>query len=257
MNEEWCIKMLPNVLIVDDDAQALETMRLYLRETAHVATVLSGKHALEYVQQHPVDIILLDVEMPIMDGFLTLERLRNIEACINVPIILVTSKRDKYTVLNSGIMGVDGYLAKPVSKEVLNRKIVEVYQKKEKQDNRKTILMIDDDMSYLKQMNSFLQDLYNVIMINSAKLALNYLLKHTPDLILLDYQMPLYNGANVMNMIQKNMPDKQIPIILLSGALSREVLQECYSFNPAAYLAKPVKKGALLETIDQILNQQA
>lgn len=249
------MKMLPNVLIVDDDVQALETMSLYLKETAHVATVLSGKLALEYVQQHPVDIILLDVEMPIMDGFLTLERLRNVEACINVPVILVTSKRDKYTVLNSGIMGVDGYLAKPVTKEALNQKIAEVYQKKEKLENRKTILMIDDDMSYLKQMNSFLQEFYNVIMINSAKLALNYLLKHTPDIILLDYQMPLYNGANVMNMIQKNTPEKQVPIILLSGALNREVLQECYSYNPAACLAKPVSKEVLIENIERVLNQ--
>lgn len=245
---------LPNVLVVDDDMQTLETMSLYLSETAQVATVLSGRQALEYVQQHPVDIILLDVEMPMMDGFVTLEQLRKIEACINVPVILVTSKRDKYTVLNSGIMGVDGYLAKPVSKEVLNQKIAEVYQNKEEVENRKTVLLIDDDMSYLKQVNSFLQDYYNVIMINSAKLALNYLLKHTPDIIVLDYQMPLYNGANVMNMIQKNTPDKQIPVIILSGALNREVLEECYTYNPAAYLAKPVTKEVLLENIQRVLS---
>ena len=44
-----------------------------------------------------------------------------------------------------------------------------------------------------------LQDRYNVVIINSAKLALNYLSKNKPDIILLDYQMPLYNGANLMN----------------------------------------------------------
>ncbi|MBQ3583636.1 MAG: response regulator [Lachnospiraceae bacterium] len=246
---------LPNVLIVDDDMQTLETMSLYLKGTARVSTVLGGRQALEYVQQYPVDIILLDVEMPIMDGFVTLEQLRKIEECINVPIILVTSKRDKYTVLNSCIMGVDGYLAKPVSKDMLIQKISEVYQNHEEQDNRKTVLLIDDDMSYLKQVNNFLQDSYNVIMINSAKLALNYLLKHTPDIIVLDYQMPLYNGANVMNMIQKNTPEKHIPVIILSGALNREVLEECYSYNPAAYLAKPVSKEALLENIERVLSK--
>lgn len=246
---------LPNVLIVDDDMQTLETMSLYLKGTARVSTVLGGRQALEYVQQYPVDIILLDVEMPIMDGFVTLEQLRKIEECINVPIILVTSKRDKYTVLNSCIMGVDGYLAKPVSKDMLIQKISEVYQNHEEQDNRKTVLLIDDDMSYLKQVNNFLQDSYNVIMINSAKLALNYLLKHTPDIIVLDYQMPLYNGANVMNMIQKNTPEKHIPVIILSGALNREVLEECYSYNPAAYLAKPVSKETLLENIERVLSK--
>lgn len=248
-------RILPNVLIIDDDIQTLETLSLYLEESARVSTVTGGRQALDFVRQNPVDIILLDVEMPIMDGFRTLEHLRQMEECINVPVILITGKRDKLTVLNSSMMGVDGYLAKPVSKEALTQKIAEVYQTKEKSENRKTLLLIDDDMSYLKHLNNLLQDSYNIIMINSAKLALNYLLKHTPDVIILDYQMPLYNGANVMNMIQRNFLGKQIPIILLSGTLNREILQECYTYNPAAYLAKPVTKEVLVENIEQALAQ--
>lgn len=248
--------MLPNILIVDNDKQTLETMSLYLEDAATVSTVLGGRQALDFVQQNPVDVILLDVDMPIMDGFATLEQLRNIEKCINVPVILVTGKTDKHTIFNSYIMGVDGYLAKPVSKDVLINKINEVYQVKESKDNKKTVLMIDDDMPYLKQLNSLLNNSYNVIMINSAKLALDYLLTHTPDVILLDYQMPLYNGANVMNMIQKNTQKdnkKPIPIIILSGALDREALQECYAYNPFSYLVKPVSKDVLVENIEQAL----
>ena len=150
-------------------------------------------------------------------------------------------------------MGVDGYLAKPVSKELLINKLNEVHHSKDAKNDKKTVLMIDDDMSYLKQLNNMLSDSYNVIMINSAKLALDYLLKHTPDVILLDYQMPLYNGANVMNMIQKNSGRKPIPIIILSGALSREALQECYAYSPFAYLVKPVSKETLVENLEQAL----
>ena len=110
--------------------------------------------------------------------------------------------------------------------------------------------MIDDDISYLKQLNSFLQDEYNVIMINSAKLALEYLLKHVPDVIVLDYQMPLYNGASMMRLIQGSIEGREIPIIILSGLLSREALQECYMYNPVACLAKPVSKEVLEEHIE-------
>lgn len=247
--------MMPNILVVDDDIQTLETLRLYLSDIARVATVLGGRQAIEYVRQYPVDIILLDVDMPIMDGFKTLEQLRNIEECINVPVILVTGKSDKYTILNSSMMGVDGFLVKPVKQEDLIQKIHEVYQINEETKNRKTILMIDDDMAYLKQLNSILQDSYNVVMINSAKLAINYLLKNRPDVILLDYQMPLYNGASLMGMIQKNNTGKSIPIIILSGALSREALTDCYAYNPFAYLAKPVTKETLIENIENALNQ--
>ena len=244
--------MIPNILVIDDDIQTLETMRIYLEDHARVATVLGGRQALEHVRSYPVDIILLDVDMPIMDGFKTLEQLRNIEECINVPVILVTGKTDTNTILNSSLMGVDGYLVKPVNKTDLIKKIDEAYLAKQQKVNRKTVLMIDDDMSYLKQINSFLQDKYNVVMINSAKLGMTYLMSNTPDVIILDYQMPLYNGATLLNMIQKN-NSNYIPVIILSGALNVDALKECYAYRPFAYLAKPVTKETLIENIENSL----
>lgn len=242
--------MLPNVLIIDDDPQDIETMRVHLHGTARVAEVVSGKLALDYVRQNPVDVILLDLSMPMMDGFQTFEELRKMEECINVPILLVTGRCDKETILSSGLMGVDGFLAKPVSKEILTQKVLEVYRVRQSKANRKTVLMIDDDMAYLKQVNSMLQDNYNVVIINSAKLALSYLTKHIPDVIILDYQMPLYTGASLMNIIQKNTRGITVPIIVLSGALDREVLQEFYQYNPAAILAKPVSRADLIKAIE-------
>lgn len=246
----------PRVLIVDDSAFDLETLRTYLEEVAMVHTVTSGKLAIECVQQHEIDVILLDIEMPIMDGFQTLEHLRKMQECINVPVILVTGMKDKHTVLSSMSMGIDGYMLKPVKKEDLQEKVLEVFaNRRGHRYEKKTVLLIDDEMSYLKQLYTFLQDEFNVIMINSAKLALEYLLTHTPDVIVLDYQMPLYNGANMMNLIQKSKTNIEIPIIILSGTLSREALQECYTYNPTAFLAKPVSKEVLIDTISQAINQ--
>lgn len=246
----------PNVLIVDDDLQVLETMSLYLEDMAAVFTATGGRQAVEVVQLQHMDVILLDVNMPVMDGFKTLERFHKLKECINVPVVLVTGNKDRYTVMNSVCMGVDGYLVKPVNKETLRRKVMEVYEKKAKKEQQKTILAIDDDMAYLKLINSYLHDDYNVIMINSAKLALDYLLKHTPDLILLDYQMPLYNGANVMNMIQRDPERAQIPVIILSGVINTEVLKKCIPCKPAACLAKPVSKEDLQKNIEQVLYPQ-
>ena len=246
--------MIPKILIVDDDIQVLKTMSQYLKDVAHVDTVTGGKQALDFVTTHKVDIILLDVEMPILDGFLTLELLREVESCINVPVIMVTGKQDKHTIFNSCLKGVDGYLVKPVTKNILIEKITEVYKKKTTATDKKTIMLIDDDMSYLKQLNNMLQSTYNVVMINSAKLALNYLSKHTPDLIVLDYQMPLFNGAEVMNMIKQNPNNTDIPIIILSGALDMSAFNDCYTQKPAACLVKPVSKETLLSSIEKSLN---
>lgn len=247
--------MLPRVLIVDDDSQYAETLGLYLQGSARVHIVSGGRSALEYVQQNQVDVILLDIEMPLMDGFMTLEQLRKIEACINVPVILITGRHDKTTIFNSSAMGVDGYLIKPVSQETLIEKVNEAYENKKLVKNKPTILMIDDDMSFLKQMNSLLKESYNVIMINSAKLAISYMSSHTPDVIILDYQMPLYNGANMLNIFQRSNRQKNIPVIILSGTLNRKALENCFPYNPFAFLAKPVERELLFENIDAALKQ--
>ncbi|MBE5882900.1 MAG: response regulator [Lachnospiraceae bacterium] len=243
-----------NVLVVDDTPQDLEIISQYLEEIAFVDTAINGQEAIRHAQVIKPDVILLDVKMPLMDGFQTLEQLRKMEECINVPVVMVTGMCDRDTVLNSVIMGIDGYLVKPVSKDALVEKVLEVYHKQlESCDEKKTVLMIDDDMSYLKQMNSLLKDKYNVVLINSAKLALEYLVKHIPDVVVLDYQMPLYNGASMMRLIQTSVADREIPIIILSGVLNRETLQECYAYNPVACLAKPVTREILEETIEQAL----
>ncbi|MDD6482355.1 MAG: response regulator [Lachnospiraceae bacterium] len=244
-----------NILAIDDDQETLDTIRLYLTDTADVTCVSSGKQALQQVHMQRYDVILLDIEMPIMNGFVTLEKLRNIEDCVNIPVVMLTGKQDKYYVMNSIALGIDGYLLKPVTKKDLIDKVLEVCQKKHQHHDTKTILAIDDDMSYLKQLNSFLKDYYNVIMINTTKLALDYLTNYVPDLIILDYQMPLYNGVALINMIRQNDRLKDIPVLVLSGYLNEQVLVEFYPYNPVACLAKTVGKDVLLEKIAMALGQ--
>lgn len=244
---------MKNVLVVDDDWGILDTIRLYLSGIANVTTASNGRQTLSLVCEKHYDVILLDIEMPIMNGFLVLDQLRNQKESINIPVIMLTGRRDKSYVMNSIAMGIDGYILKPVVKSVLIKKIEEVCQKRTHTNVLKTVLAIDDDMAYLKQINSFLKDRYNVIMINSARLALDYLSNNIPDVILLDYHMPLYNGVAMMSIIRQNVNCKDIPIIILSGTLNHRTLGEIYPHEPAAYLVKPVKKDVLIDNIEKVL----
>lgn len=242
-----------NILVIDDDAETRDTMKLYLSGAAVVTLAKSGREALMYVQQQRFDVILLDIEMPIMNGFQTLEQLRNLKECINTPVVMLTGKSDKFSVMNSMAMGVDGYLLKPVEKQALLDAVEEVCSKKKQIEDRKTVLAIDDDMTYLKQINGFLQEYYNVIMINSTKLALDYLTNHVPDVILLDYQMPLYNGVALISIIRQNESYQNIPFIILSGALSKEALLGFYPYEPFACLVKPVDKQVLIDKVREAI----
>lgn len=239
----------PSIMVVDDDVEFLDIVKTYLEDFADVEIASGGRQAVQIAQEKPIDLILLDFEMPIMDGIKTLTHLRNLKECINVPVIMLTGRNDSYAVMNSLVMGIDGYLLKPVSKDTLIETITETLEKRSISGDKKTVVAIDDDMSYLMQLNSFLKDDYHFIMINSARLALTYLSNHVPDVILLDYQMPLFNGVTMMKVIQQNSHCEKVPFIIISGTLDQKAIIEFCPYSPAAILAKPVEKEVLLEQI--------
>lgn len=121
--------------------------------------------------------------------------------------------------------------------------------------NRKHILIIDDDLNTLKTLRYYLQDTYKVTVVNSGKVAVDFLLKYMPDLILLDYMMPMFNGAAVLKIIKSREATKDIPVYFLTGQTDRETVIECLSLKPAGYIIKPVAKDALLAKMEEAFGQ--
>ncbi|MCI8522204.1 MAG: response regulator [Lachnospiraceae bacterium] len=119
--------------------------------------------------------------------------------------------------------------------------------------DRKHVLIIDDDVSVLKTLRYHLQDTYRVSVVNSGKVALDFLQKHKPDLILLDYLMPTYNGAAVLKTIQGSEDTKDIPVLFLTGQSDMSTVTECLALNPAGYIVKPISKEALLGKLESVL----
>lgn len=129
------------------------------------------------------------------------------------------------------------------------------FEQSNEQTNRKHILIIDDDVNMLKTLRYYLQDAYKVTVINSGKVAIDFLLKYTPDLILLDYMMPMYNGAAVLKIIKSREATKDIPVYFLTGQTDRTTVMECLSLKPAGYIIKPVAKDALLDKMAKALSK--
>jgi len=105
------------ILIVDDDPNTLEILRRWLaREQYATVSADNGRACLETVAKEPVDVILLDVMMPGMDGLQVCERLRENPAWRSIPIVLLTAKDDIETRSRGMQLGVSEYLTKPVNK---------------------------------------------------------------------------------------------------------------------------------------------
>lgn len=103
---------------------------------------------------------------------------------------------------------------------------------------KKSILAVDDSGVYLREINSWFSEKYKVALVNSGLNALKYLGSHHPDLILLDYEMPVCNGKQVLEMIRSDTECGDIPVIFLTSNNSRDTIIEIMPLNVAGYLLK-------------------
>lgn len=128
------------ILLVEDDPKDIKLMRAYLQEPEYRLTVASrGDEALTLAEQRPIDLIILDVMLPDMNGFEICKRLKNQEITRRVPVIFTTSLGD----VDNRIQGIevegDGYLVKPVERRELWTKIQVLVRKKRQWDDMQSI----------------------------------------------------------------------------------------------------------------------
>lgn len=111
---------LGSVLVVDDDEDSRRLLS-HLLERRGYSVVLAdgGPAALDAVGTNDVDVVLLDVMMPVMDGFSVCRELKKTPATAKLPIILLTARDDMETRATGMNLGVSDFLAKPVNKEEL------------------------------------------------------------------------------------------------------------------------------------------
>ena len=108
------------ILIVDDDPHAVEILtRMLGREGYQCLSASGGAEALALLQRQAVDVIVLDVMMPEMDGLQVCEKLRGDESLRQIPVILLTAKDDMETRARGMGLGVSEYLTKPINKREL------------------------------------------------------------------------------------------------------------------------------------------
>ncbi|RKI86755.1 response regulator [bacterium 0.1xD8-71] len=112
------------ILAVDDNSISLATIEQEFRGSYEVVALNSGLRALQYLKQKtPPDLILLDVQMAPLDGIETLRRIREMETCQEIPVIMLTSQREKQTIVESSKLGINDYVLKPFKTQDLHERI--------------------------------------------------------------------------------------------------------------------------------------
>ena len=112
------------ILVVDDDAMNLRMAEFILeREGYIVCKAESGMECLNYLKDNKPDLILLDIEMPVMNGIKTLEIMKENSELAEIPVMFLTAAADVGTVVEAGNLGIVDYVKKPFMPEELTKRV--------------------------------------------------------------------------------------------------------------------------------------
>lgn len=115
-----------HILVVDDSPIMLKTLQENLRDYYNIATAISGKVALKFLEKKKTDLILLDYEMPEENGPAVLEKIRSDDAIKDIPVIFLTGVTDSGKIKEALVLKPQGYLLKPINREKLLEAITRV-----------------------------------------------------------------------------------------------------------------------------------
>ena len=119
--------------------------------------------------------------------------------------------------------------------------------------NRQTLLIVDDDPDWTNVLKIFFRDKYRVRVVNSAREAIDIVLREQPSLIIVDLVMPTIDGFGIIHRLN-NSSETRIPTILLTGWKTAEVEECAASIGCAAVLSKPIELPELDEVVSAMMN---
>ena len=146
-------------------------------------------------------------------------------------------------------------LERPVDLKKLVQSVDKISQSVNNNEFKRNILLVDDDTTFLKMMKNWLEKYYRVTIVTSGTQALMYLADNKPDLILLDYEMPVTSGPQVLEMIRSETKVGKVPVMFLTGKSDKESIVKVLALKPDGYLLKSLNREQILATLSQFFSK--
>ena len=146
-------------------------------------------------------------------------------------------------------------IAAPIGAENAVAEIEKYLMEKKQEPAKPKILLVDDSLTIRQGMKNLLEETYEVMLANSGVAALRSIILDRPDLVLLDYEMPVCDGKQVLEMIRSEEAFKGIPVIFLTGRTDPDTVRKLTAMRPDGYLAKYLKPGEIKNKIDEFFEK--
>ena len=233
------------IVYVDDVQFMLLSVKDSLKKHYEVYPTQSAEKLFEIISRVTPDLILLDISMPEMDGYEIIKRLKESDRFSNVPVIFLTGKSDKDSVSQAMDLGAADILFKPVADSKLIERIEYQFNLQKQQENKPIILAVDDSPSILKSVNYTLNDKYKVYTLNRPEAITEILKRLTPDLFLLDCNMPVLSGFDLIDIIRKIPMHEETPIVFLTSERDNDTVFAAIGRGVSDYIVKPIDEAVL------------
>ena len=117
----------------------------------------------------------------------------------------------------------------------------------------KKILVADDDAIVRKAIKNYLQDNYDVTVVNSGSQAIDYIIQYKTDMLILDYCLPMLDGIKTLQSIRFQPNGMHIPVLFLTARADKETVQKCIQAGAQGIISKPFSRELLRSSIDAVL----
>jgi len=240
------------VFVVDDNDTFLSQFDAALKNHYNVITASSGSKMFNILEKVTPHLIVLDIEMPEMDGFEILSKLKASKDHSGIPVIFLSGVQDAAMETKGFRMGVADFIEKPFTAPIVSNRIklqLNLQSLKKNPVNKKdidipkpepkTIFAVDDSDTILSQIEKSLKNHYNVMTMSSGKKMFSILEKVTPHLIMLDIEMPEMDGFEILSKLKANKDHSGIPVIFLSGVQDATMETKGFRMGVADFIEKP------------------
>lgn len=227
------------VLLCDDDAGVRTVVGEHLRQ--HGYTILeahSGEKAIELALTHDVEAILLDLHMPGLTGWETLQRLKHLPTTATIPVVILSVLPPVVTdpASSQAVAAAQGWVQKPYNETFL---LSELWRVLHAGDGPAHILLVEDDIDLASVVTAGFDGANVLIQHASTRAnAMERCLQTPPDLLILDLTLPDGDGFTLVDWLRKQPHLRTLPLVVYSGREMSEPEMKQLRLGPTQFLTK-------------------
>lgn len=254
------------ILIVDDNELNLKLVKGLLTIAKYnTLTAPDAETGLELARRHRPDLILMDIQLPGMDGLSATRMIKSDNNLKQIPVVALTSYAMQGDDQKAKAAGCNGYMTKPIDTRTFTNSLLSYLsfdscsEPPPQKEPRKypIILVVDDEPKNLKLLAARLSKApYRIETAASGPEALEKARNIFPDLIILDVMMPKMDGYEVTRRLKADLKLKEISIIMLTSLDSKENRTRGISCGAQDFLTKPVNIAELINRINSLLGRK-